>query len=528
MSETPTRLGSPAGSSTASARRIRLGDGVALGAGVLLPFGFAPFDHWWLAIVSPAALYVCWLSVTPARAAWRGWLYGIGSFGVGVSWIHESFQFSNIGLGVAIPLTAGFVVFLSLYLALAGYVCGRLRGLSALARLALVYPAVWVLTEWLRGWLLSGFTWMQLGYSQLDTVLAGWFPIAGVYGVSFLVALSAAAVAALVCVAAPRLASLEGEGASRSSLLALLAASVLAWAAGAHARSIAWTEAAGPPLRVALAQGNISQDNKWRPEWRQPTLDLYRELTRAHADADLVVWPETALPGTYDIFKIYLRDIARETATSATDVIIGLPMREGEGSLPGGRIYNSVIVLGPEPGFYRKRHLVPFGEFLPLRAVLQPVVNVMGIPVSQFTPGPADQPLPVAAGHPIALAICYEIAFGGEIARALPQARFLVTISNDAWFGRSFGPHQHQQIARARALETGRYLLRSTNTGVTSIVGPDGRTQAELPQFEQGVLTGSITPRKGATPYIGSGDIPLMGALAVLLGVLAWRSWAVE
>ena len=286
---------------------------------------------------------------------------------------------------------------------------------------------------------------------------------------------------------------------------------------------LTWTQEAGAPISVALAQGNISQGNKWRTEWRQPTLDLYARLTREHADADLVVWPETALPGTYDMFKVYLRNIARETAASATDVIIGLPMREAEEGQPGERFYNAVVVLGAEPGFYRKRHLVPFGEYLPLGALLRPVVNALGIPVSQFSPGPANQPLPVAAGHPIALAICYEIAFGNEIAQALPEARFLVTISNDAWFGTSIGPHQHQQIARARALETGRYLLRATNTGVTSIVGPDGVTVAELPQFEVGVLTGSVTPRQGATPYTRLGDAPLIGALLALLAVLAWR-----
>jgi apolipoprotein N-acyltransferase len=236
-------------------------------------------------------------------------------------------------------------------------------------------------------------------------------------------------------------------------------------------------------------------------------------LTRPHWDADLVVWPESAVPGVLHRMRRFIDAVDGEAKEHGSQVLIGIPTVDPA----AGRFTNSVVLVGSGSGIYHKRHLVPFGEYLPLNWLLRPITEAAGIPVSSFSPGPVEQPLLTAAGQPLALSICYEIAFGSEIIGDLPEARILVTVSNDAWFGESIGPHQHFEIARVRALETGRFLLRATNTGITAIVAPDGKVAARLAQFEAGVVEGEITPRAGATPYVTLGDYPFIAAMFLLL-----------
>ncbi len=475
-------------------------DAVALLAGIVLPLAFSPFGIFPVALVSPLLLFACWRGATPRRAMARGWLYGAGAFGAGVFWIHESFQFSNIGLGVAIPLTVAFVAYLALFPALQGYLSRRFAGVSESTRLLLMYPALWVLVEWLRGWLFTGFGWLQLGYSQIDSPLAGFLPLTGVYGVSWLV----------VFLAALMLHAASGSARVRAAAVGVVAVALLA---GGALRTVSWSEDAGAAIKVALVQGNIPQDQKWLPSMRQPTLARYLSLTRRHWDADLVIWPESAVPGLYHRMRSFIDSVHAEAESNRAQVLLGIPAVDPA----AGKFTNSVLLVGSAGGMYHKRHLVPFGEYLPLDSLLRPITEAAGIPVSNFSPGPKKQTLLSAAGHPVALSICYEIAFGSEIIRELPEARFLVTVSNDAWFGTSIGPHQHFEIARVRALETGRYLLRATNTGITAIVAPDGRVAASLPQFDTGVLEGEITPRSGATPYVALGDYPFVAAMFLLL-----------
>lgn len=477
-----------------------LADILALLAGILLPLAYAPFGIFPLALISLLLLFATWREATPRRGFLRGWLFGAGAFGVGVFWIHESFQFSNIGLGVAIPLTVAFVAFLALYPALAGYLSRRLGAVSESARLLLFYPALWVLAEWLRGWLFTGFTWLQLGYTQIDSPLGGFLPLSGIYGVSWLMAFLAALILHAL-----------SEGKRVRAVAAGVVAAVIV--AGGVLRGVSWTEDAGTPFKVALVQGNIPQDQKWLRSMRQPTLDLYLELTRRHWDAALIVWPESAVPGLYHQMRPFIDAVDVEAQRNKTELLLGVPAVDPA----AGAFTNSVFLVGMGSGVYHKRHLVPFGEYLPLDGLLRPVTEAFGIPVSNFSPGPEKQrPLSVA-GHPMALSICYEVAFGNEIIRDLPKAQFLVTVSNDAWFGTSIGPHQHFEMARVRALETGRFMLRATNTGITAIIGPDGRAAARLAQFETGVLEGEITPRSGATPYVTLGDYPFIAAMFLLL-----------
>jgi apolipoprotein N-acyltransferase len=477
-------------------------DLLSLAAGGVLPLAFAPFGWYPLAVLSPAALYGAWSGASPRRALWRGWLFGVGMFGVGVWWVHESFRFSAVDPALSLVLTAGLIALLALYPAALGLIDGCLFRTRPWVRLVLALPAAWVLMEWFRGWFLTGFTWLQLGYSQVDSPLAGLLPLLGVYGASWAVASSAGLLA------------LALRARWRTRMTCLLGLAVL-WAGAAALGAASWTAPAHRPLRVALVQGNIPQDRKWLPEERSLTLARYRDLTRAHWGADLIVWPETALPGLYRQFRPFLQALAEEARTHGAELMLGVSVQGA------GHYYNAVVALGETRGLYRKHHLVPFGEYMPFRQLLAGVARLLAIPMSDFSPGPRHQPLLQVAGQKVAVSVCYEAAFPSEIAAALPAARLLVNVSNDAWFGDSLGPHQNLEMARVRAREVGRYLARATNTGITAIIGPRGEVRARAPQFDTTVLAGEVVPMKGSTPYVRLGDYPtLLGCVLAL--ALAW------
>ena len=377
-------------------------------------------------------------------------------------------------------------------------------------QLLVLMPAAWVLAEWVRGWFFTGFTWLQLGYSQVGAPLEGLLPVGGIYLASWAVALSAGLTVLLV----------RRTGPGRWHWLAAL---VLVWAVSGSLGLIRWTAPAGDALRVALVQGNLPQDEKWLARMRRPTLERYLLLTRAHWDADLVVWPESALPGLRDGFDGYIERLDQEARANASSVVFGVPILDRSTMA----LFNSVVSVGrgADDSVYHKRHLVPFGEYLPLDGLIRPITEVLGLPVADFDLGPDAPPLLAAAGQTLGISVCYEIAFGSEILDAVPDATVLVTVSNDAWFGTSIGPHQHLQIARARAVETGRWLLRATNTGITAIVGPDGVIEEQAPQFEIAVLAGEILPMGGMTPYARTGDavVIVLAALALVAGVATTR-----
>ena len=470
-------------------------------AGGVTPLAFAPFEIAPLAPVCIAVLFASWCGATPRRRLWRGWLFGVGEFGVGVSWIVHSFEISHVNLPVAVFLTGSMVALLALYPALVGYSGSRLSRSHPPLELVVVMPVAWTTMEWVRGWLFTGFPWLELGYSQLGWPLQGLLPVLGVHGVTFAVAITGGGLA--VCALA--------RGGSRIGWLAL---PVCLWLAGTGLRTVHWTEPAGAPIRLALVQGNVAQEEKWRPENRAPTLERYLRLTREQRDVDLVIWPETALPSFYQQLGEFIERLDGELASSRRAVLFGVPWLEAE-----RRVFNSVVLRGADGagGTYHKRHLVPFGEYLPFRAWLLPVTRALGVPSPNFTPGPKQQLLLSVAGHPFSVSVCYEIAFAPQIVADLPAARWLVTLSNDAWFGDSIGPAQHLQIARARAVETGRYLARATNTGISALVAPDGSIIGRSPQFEVDVLRGEVTPMRGATPYVRWKDWPVLTTLFLVL-----------
>jgi apolipoprotein N-acyltransferase len=309
----------------------------------------------------------------------------------------------------------------------------------------------------------------------------------------------------------------------RARVVALLAV-LLLWICSGLLSLVEWSTPKDGPIRASLIQGNVPQNLKWRPEQRAPTIELYTRLSRQRWDRDIVIWPETALPAYYHQAETFLQGLAAEArAGGGATLLMGLPVMADP---VNGRYYNSVVRVGEPVQFYHKSHLVPFGEYIPLKALLGRLLDILRVPMADFSRGDEQQPLLEAAGQHIGVSICYEDAFGEEVIRGLPQASLLVNVSNDAWFGDSFAPHQHLQMARMRTLETARPMLRATNNGVSALIDHRGRVLATSPQFEVAVLDGEVQPRAGATPYVVMGNTPLILCLLVMVlaaGTLARR-----
>lgn len=481
--------------------------------GGLLATAFAPYGWYLFApLLLLPFLYVC-LTVAPRDAGGLTFWFGFGLFLSGTYWIYISVAvFGNVSAWIAVSLTLGVVLIMSAYLSLTGWLISRLSyGEPWL--LLFVAPASWVMVEWLRGWVLSGFPWLSLGYSQIDSPLAGWGPVAGVYGISFALLFS---VSAILVMALTR-------GKQRWVALMLVA---LPWIAGGLLRNVAWTDSAGAPIRSTLVQAGISQDRKWLPEQLQPTLEFYRAATQRAADSEIVVWPEAAIPSVTDRVEPFIDQLHADAQLWRQTILFGVLERvqqRGE-----THTYNSILLVGTDQRqVYRKRHLVPFGEYFPVPDTVREWLRMMNLPYSDLSAGDAEQPLLVTAnGVRLALMVCYEDAFGAEQLYAFPDAAIIINQSNDAWFGDSIAPHQHLQIARMRSLEVGRYTIRATNTGISAFIGPDGKILKSGPQFEPLLLTMDVQPRRGATPYVRGGNMPVIGLCLFILSLLSIRSRA--
>ncbi len=484
-----------------------------LALGVAAVGGFAPFYLYPLPVLALAVLFRLWRGMSARRAALGGLAFGAGYFGAGVSWIYVSMhEFGHMAAPLAVLATVVFCLFLALFPALAGWLQGRFFAPHGRRRL-LAAAVFWAAAEWTRGWLFTGFPWLALGYSQVPAgPLAGYAPVLGVYGVSLAAALSAALLAGSLSLRRP-------------FILHPLSFSLvfLLWAGGWGLKQVTWTTPVGKPVTVSLLQGDIPQDLKWREDRLQQSLATYARLMLM-SEGRLVVLPETALPlFRHQVPEDYLALMAGRGQAAGGDVIVGLPEYASDGK---EEYFNSAFSFGASPSqAYRKSHLVPFGEFIPFKPLFGWVVQVLQIPLSDFSRGAERQQPMRVAGQAVAVDICYEDVFGEEVIRQLPEATLLVNMSNDAWFGDSLAPWQHLQISQTRALETGRAMLRATNTGVTAIVGPRGDVERLAPAFTLAVLEGSAQGYAGATPYVRFGNYPAVALMVLLLAVL-WRRGA--
>jgi len=476
---------------------------LALLAGMLLPLSFSPFHFYPVAVVSLSLLFVAWQADKLRYAVIRGFLFGLGMFGVGVSWVYVAIHdFGSASLPLAAGLTALFVCFLALYLALLGYVLKRFaQHTDAHLNFIFLFPVSWLVFEWFKGWFLTGFPWLEVGIGQLDGPLHGYTPVIGVLGVSLLTAVSAGLIATAI---------------TTKRFWALLIVIVI-WGTGYSLSDKNWTEPKGRPIKVSLIQGNIPQAIKWDKDQLFKTLALYQKRTEQNWDSDLIVWPENAVTVFYhQVKEFYLDPLAEQARANSTDILLGLPYMD----LASKEYFNSMMSLGSHQGFYHKSHLVPFGDFVPF-AWLRGLIAFFDLPMSSFAPGPSQQDLLHAAGQDIGISVCYEDVFSLEVLRTVPAAGLLVNATNNAWYGDSFAPHQHLQISQNRALETGRPILRVTTNGISALIDPHGKLQATTKQFEEAVLTGNIQPQQGSTPYVIWGQWPIM-----LLSLFMFIVWA--
>jgi apolipoprotein N-acyltransferase len=480
---------------------------VAFAAGLLCAFGFAPFGVFVIPLLALAVLFALWgRADSRSAAAWLGFSFGLGLFVAGIGWIYVALHdYGGMPLPLALPATLLFAAFIALFPALAGYMQARCSANNKMLRMVLAMPAAWVLIEWLRGTIFTGFPWLAMGYAHSDSPLAGYAPLFGVYGVSLIAAVSAGLLAMLL-----------QERWSRQGRAAL-AILILLWIGGAALRSVAWTQPHGEPVSVVLVQGNITQDIKFNEDALPGTLETYLRLTLQNP-ARLTVLPETALPLLrHEVPQQLVEQLRDHARQNGGDILIGAFERDN------GSYYNGVFTLGTAgEQHYRKQHLVPFGEFIPLRPLLGWLINgVLDIPMGDLARGDARQAPLEVAGQRVAANICYEDVFGEEIIRALPQATLLVNFTNDAWYGHSHAAAQHNQISQLRALESGRMMLRATNTGVTSIIGADGKVLQQLPQHREAVLNGMAQGYQGITPYVRWGNAAVMLLIALMLAY-AW------
>lgn len=485
---------------------------LALIAGGVLPLAFAPCGFYPLAVITLAVLLWLWLKDGTKQAFWCGYLFGLGYFGVGVSWVYVSIhQFGNANMALAALITALFVAFLALFIAVQGYLLARFFPRNNFAKLCLAFPSIWVLLEWVRSWLFSGFPWLLLGTSQVSSPLRGFAPLIGEYGLAFLVAFSSGLLILMINI------KRNDHDWIRLFVLPLL---VVIWFAGYALSKVQWTHTQGQPIKVALIQGDIPQQLKWSNDYLLSTLKRYYQLTEQHWNSPLIIWPEAAIPLLQNQAQDFLSMLDRTAKQHHVALITGIPIQQGFD------YYNALMVLGNGQGIYYKRHLVPFGEYVPLMNWLGGLLGFLNIPMSNFSAGPEQHAEVRADNLIIAPFICYEIIYAQTVLHELPKANVLVTISDDAWFGHSFAEAQHLQIGQLRALETGRYHLFTSNSGITAIIDPQGKITAIAPAFQTTVLTGTILSMTGATPIVRMGIIPIIILMALLLVIAYYSSRA--
>ena len=495
---------------------------LALPVGALLSLAFAPFEWWPLAILCPAYLFLTWLNATPRQAAKSGFLFTVGLFLAGTYWLYNTIhEVGHAPAWIAIFLMCGMVAILGGYTAALGYGLARATqgraGEGAMVpaswqlalRALVIYPAAYTLLEWFRGWFLSGFPWFALGYSQTDSPLAAFAPIVGVYGISALAAVSAGALVVLII-------------GSMRTRIAAAASIVVIWAVGALLWHREWTQPVGRPITVAIVQGAVPQDVKWSVEYRDSTLELYRDLTLPHLGKDIILWPESALPDMPDQLRNFVSYMWSAARAKKSALITGM-LRYGKDA---NDIRNGLLALDEDAQWYDKRRLVPFGEVFPVPSFIRSWMRLQNLPYTDLTPGDRNQPALDAAGNKIGATICYEDAYGAEQLEVLKEATLLVNVTNDAWFGDTTAAPQHLQISRMRVMEAQRPLLRAANDGISALILANGTVEKTLPRFKPDVLTGVVQPRTGLTPYAHVGNWPVIGLSFAILLFAAVRVFA--
>ncbi|MCF6764900.1 apolipoprotein N-acyltransferase [Thiotrichales bacterium 19S3-7] len=478
-------------------------------SGAILTLAFAPFHIWIVAFISLAILFYLFSGAKTGRYAfYLGFLFGLGSFGTGVSWVYVSINtYGNTSAPIAVFITALFIIILSLFPAAVGFLNQKLCSKEKNSyQLCFIYPATWTLFEWLRSWLFTGFPWLFIGYTQTDTYLGGLAEAGSVYLVSFATCLCASAF--IMIIRTKRM----------SARFVAICIIVLLWGLGwFFLQDQHWTVRAGRPLSVSLVQGDIKPMMKWDPLYLKHIQDTYMELTEKHP-ADLIFWPENSIPIFPNYVEPYLKTLNQFAIEHNSAILLGMPLGN-----PDKKYYNGAIVVGYGYGDYRKQHLVPFGEYLPLRSIFLPIMTWMDQPMSEFSAGADNQGTVTMQNINVALFICYEIAFPTLVRKDVQDASLVATITDDGWFGKTIAPWQHLQMTHMRSIEIGKPIIQATNDGVTAIITPN--KVITYPPFKKGVLEGTVYAMKGQTPWVRYGMAPVLMliSLSLILGLVIRR-----
>ena len=459
--------------------------------GILFPFGFAPFHLPGLSLLSLACLFIQLQSVSLKHSFWVGFTYGLGFLGVGVSWVYVSIhEYGHLNVVLSACITLLFVTYLALYLGLVAFLFNRLRAHSPL-RSCLLFSAIWCFGEYLRATLMGGFPWLLLGIGQMDTPLKYLLPVFGIYGVSFFACFTATIFAV----------STQQKTVKRwfwilVFLFLLLAPALL---------KFNWVTQSPTPVSVGIIQANLSMRDKWDESLFWQLLQRYKDgIAKLIDHENLIVMPESAIPLPPSYVSNFLESIDLQATQKNSAILLGIPQPTSDGA----RFYNSISTLGIASGVYAKQHLVPFGEFIP-----QPFEHLMswlGIPITNLQSGKVNQPLIQVQNHPIAALICYELAYPALLRKQLPEAEWIVSVSDDGWFGHSLAMYQQLQMAQALSLQAGRYHIVANNDGLSSVIDTQGNLMSSLPPFSSGLLRTTIYPATGSTPWVYWGDLPVL------------------
>lgn len=451
--------------------------------GASLVFSYAPYGHWYL--VFPGLFLTAFTLpyLDSRRAFWHGLAFALGYFGTGMSWVHVSvYQFGETGLILSTLFTLGFVALLALFPATAFWMLNRyFRNSSPASYWLVAWPGCWLLMEWIRSWIFTGLPWLNLGHGQINGPLSTVMPVLGA---------NAASLWVLIIVATLILIYQQGLARIRT-LVSLVAMQCLLWAGLASQQ---WVYPTQESLTVTMIQPNVAQDKKWDFDYRLDSMRYLYQTTKDLSD-DLVIWPEAAIPALAEQVPDFLEAVDALAEQHDQTILTGIPIRVDE------RFYNAVRLYGTSDGEYRKRHLVPFGEYVPFEEQLRGLIKFFDMPMSSFSRGDFDQPRLQVDGHQVAMAICYEIIFQSLVAQQVAGSDYLVTLSNDAWFGETIGPHQHLELARIRALENGIPVIRATNDGVSAFINAEGEVVKSLGKGKQGLLSHEMTLYRGMTPF---------------------------
>lgn len=482
---------------------------VALIAGLSFSLALAPYSVWGVALISVLLLYALLLpKMTGGRAFLIGWVYGFGLWLTGAFWLYTSiYEYGNISAALAFTMIAIMAMIMGLFHAVMAWLFVRFMGRQPLA-----FASLWVVQEWMKTWFLTGFPWLFVGYAYTDMpLITSIAPIVGVLGISFLSVLLSASIVELY---------------RRQAGYLLITCSLLVLCSLLWIINPSWTRPTGQTLSVSLVQGNIKQDIKWVTQFQDDILLKYINLTQKEWGRDLIVWPEAAVPMFQDEAQDFLVQVSQVAKHSGSTLITGIPYKAIKEHDPAKHsfppFYNAVMALGVDSGLYKKQQLVPFGEYIPFQGVFNILPNLATHSVLSHSKGTENQPPIGIQGNQMGVAICYEVAYPTTTRQNAKHTNFLVTVSNDAWFGTSAGPHQHLQMVQMRSIETGRWFVRGTNTGITAIIDHQGRVVSFAPQFVDTVLRGDVVMVTGETPFMKWGQYPILVFVALLLMLSVW------